>query len=113
PLAMRHRANDARELSDTVGQRRRPRLQDQRALHLVELIVDHGAHLAPTRSRDDLLPRCFSPTPARDHCFRITRSDRLWRKNPSRRALLAPRLAADVFSSHELHELGDPTNAAD
>src|SRR6266540_6044045 len=46
-LPARHRRHDACELAHAVGERRGPGLQDDGALHLVELVLHHGLDALP------------------------------------------------------------------
>src|SRR5262249_55549567 len=54
-LAARDRADDPRQLVDAFGERGGPGLEDDRALDLVELVVDHRPHALPAGSAADLL----------------------------------------------------------
>ena len=71
PFAARHRLDDAGQLLHSIGQRRRTGLEDERALHLVELVVEHRPYPAPPRSVGDLLRLRLASAPAGDDTLRI------------------------------------------
>src|SRR6266702_781274 len=112
-LPARHRRDDAGELRRTLGQRGGSRLQDDRALHLVELVVAHRAHVRPARPAGDAGPHRLLPAPARDDQLRVTARHLRRREDAALRALFTPRLAADVVGPAQLEELRDPADARD
>src|SRR5215475_16133341 len=108
-----HCADDARQLLHPLRERRRPGLEDDRALDLVELVVDHRAHPGPAGPAPDLLRLRLAPAPARHHTLRVPAGNLLGREDAALRALARPALDADVQAPHQLHQLAAPADAAD
>src|SRR5262249_32629770 len=129
------RGDDARELVHAVGERRRAGLEDEGALHLVELVLAHRAHLLPARASADLLPFRLPPTPACDPLPSLAREDLapshlpptpacgphiraaalalLRREDPPIGAVLPARLAADGIRAHQFQQLRAPPDPGD
>src|SRR5262249_21646896 len=112
-LPPRHGSDDARQLLHALGERRRPRLQDDRALDLVELVVDDRAHPGPARPGANLFRLRLPPAPARHDALRVAAGYLLGLEDAALRALAGAALRADVHAAHQLHQLAAPPDAAD
>src|SRR5262249_15082443 len=88
-------------------------LEDDRALDLVELVVDHRSHARPAGPAADLLRLRLPSAPARHDALRIATGDLLWRKDAALRAVACTALGADVHAAYQLQQLAAPPDAAD
>src|SRR5438034_8030024 len=75
-----------------IGERRRPRLQDDGRLDLVEFSVPHGWDVCPARSRRHAFRTKLLAAPRADDDIRSTAHDLLWIGDDAAMArLLSPR----------------------
>ena len=102
------------QLANAVGQRRRPRLQDDRRLHLVQLTVPHRGHILPARPRRNRARAEFLAAPrAEDDVRRAPHGLERIGDDPSLAERLDGEIRKDIVATGDADQLRHPTDRRD
>src|SRR5262249_47003036 len=105
--------DDGGERVEAVGQRRRPRLQDERRLDLAHKVIAHGGNVGETRPRRDLGWHEFLAAPGADDDVGLG-GDQLVGGYDAVLGVLAPgERRKHILAAGDFDELGDPADAGD
>src|SRR5262245_9197653 len=105
--------DDGGERVEAVGQRRRPRLQNEGRFDLAQEALAHGGNIGEARARRDLPRHELPPAPGADDDVRVG-GDQILTRYDAFLGVLAPGQRGEwVDAAGDFDELGDPADAGD
>src|SRR5450755_1047700 len=111
PFSSCHRGHNTRQLLGALGQRRRPWLENDGTLHLVQLVIEDCPHGGPAWPSANLVGLGFSAAPACHHTLWVASRHLLGGENPALRTLAPAGLDAHVLAANQLQKLRTPADA--
>src|SRR5262249_5397978 len=105
--------DDAGERVEPVGQRRRPRLQDERRFDLAQEAVAHGGNVGETRPRRDLGGDEFLAAPGADDDVGLGGDQFLPRYDAVLGVLASGQRGKHIDAAGDFDEFGGPADAGD
>src|SRR6266480_1169508 len=113
-LAMQGLPDDGMQGIQPIGERRRPRLQDDGRLDLVELSISHRGNVCPARSRRHAFRSKLLAAPRADDDIRSAAQNLLWIGDDAALGKAARRpLGEDVGATGDVDEFRYPADPTD